>query len=95
MFKIAYCSNVHAGSNLGETRRNLQTYACRVRSLYSPGSHIPIVIEDELEQQPDINYVLAWNFKQEILANNQHLIDSGVEFYFPVDLEIEADTCES
>lgn len=55
------------------------------RGLYSPGMHIPLVIEKELEELPDIYYVLAWNFKKEILANNQHLIDQGIEFYFPVD----------
>lgn len=54
------------------------------RGLYSPGMHIPIVIEKELQQLPDIYYVLAWNFKKEILANNQHLINQGIEFYFPV-----------
>lgn len=55
------------------------------RGLYSPGMHIPIVIEKELTKLPDIYYVLAWNFKKEILANNQTLIDQGIEFYFPVD----------
>lgn len=54
------------------------------RGLYSPGMHIPIAIEKELTTQPDIYYVLAWNFKKEILANNQHLLSQGVEFYFPV-----------
>ncbi|MGK7929847.1 MAG: methyltransferase domain-containing protein [Microcystaceae cyanobacterium] len=54
------------------------------RGLYSPGMHLPIVIEKELTDLPDIYYVLAWNFKKEILANNQSLIDQGVEFYFPV-----------
>jgi SAM-dependent methyltransferase len=54
------------------------------RGLYSPGMHIPLVIEKELNELPDIYYVLAWNFKKEILSNNQHLIDKGVEFYFPV-----------
>jgi hypothetical protein len=54
------------------------------RNLYSPGMHIPIVIEKEVYDLPDIYYVLAWNFKKEILANNQALIDQGVEFYFPV-----------
>ncbi|MDZ8260894.1 class I SAM-dependent methyltransferase [Nostoc sp. ChiQUE01b] len=54
------------------------------RGLYSPGMHIPIVIEGELQELPDIYYVLAWNFKKEILSNNQHLIKKGVEFYFPV-----------
>ncbi len=55
------------------------------RGLFSPGMHIPIVIEKELKDLPDIYYVLAWNFKKEILANNRHLVDKGVEFYFPVD----------
>jgi SAM-dependent methyltransferase len=54
------------------------------RGLFSPGMHIPIVIERELSQPPDIYYVLAWNFKNEILANNQSLVNQGVEFYFPV-----------
>jgi SAM-dependent methyltransferase len=55
------------------------------RGLYSPGMHIPVVIEKELAQLPDIYYVLAWNFKKEILANNQHLMAQGIEFFFPVD----------
>ena len=42
-------------------------------------------IENELRALPDIYYVLAWNFKQEILANNRALLDRGIEFYFPVD----------
>lgn len=54
------------------------------KGLFSPGSHIEIVMEDELSEPPDIYYVLAWNFKKEILANNQDLIKRGVEFYFPV-----------
>lgn len=54
------------------------------RGLYSPGSHLVIRIEKELTELPDIYYVLAWNFKKEILANNQELIAKGVEFYFPV-----------
>lgn len=57
------------------------------RGLYSPGMHIPILIESELDGLPDIYYVLAWNFKREILANNAALIEKGVEFYFPVDPE--------
>lgn len=54
------------------------------RSLYSPGMHIPLLIEDEVTVLPDIYYVLAWNFKKEILANNQALIERGIEFHFPV-----------
>jgi 2-polyprenyl-3-methyl-5-hydroxy-6-metoxy-1,4-benzoquinol methylase len=55
------------------------------RGLYSPGMHIPVVIEMDLKEHPDIYYVLAWNFKKEILANNQELVRKGVEFHFPVD----------
>ena len=54
------------------------------RGLYSPGMHIPIFIENELPEPPDVYYVLAWNFKREILASNQASLDRGVEFYFPV-----------
>ena len=54
------------------------------RGLYSPGMHIPLLIEDEVTEPPDIYYVLAWNFKKEILANNKALIGRGVEFHFPV-----------
>jgi len=54
------------------------------RGLYSPGMHLEILIEKELKQPPDVYYVLAWNFKKEILANNQDLIKKGIEFYFPV-----------
>jgi len=55
------------------------------KNLYSPGMHIPLKIESELgDDLPDIYYVLAWNFKDEILKNNQHLIEKGVQFYFPV-----------
>ncbi len=57
------------------------------RGLFSPGMHLEVLIEKELTQLPDIYYVLAWNFKKEILANNRALLERGVEFYFPVDPE--------
>jgi len=60
------------------------------RGLYSPGMHIPLKIEDEVTDLPDIYYVLAWNFKNEILSNNQNLINKGVEFYFPVNPKVSA-----
>ncbi|OGN65447.1 MAG: hypothetical protein A2888_01420 [Chlamydiae bacterium RIFCSPLOWO2_01_FULL_28_7] len=67
--------------------QNLITYLVEKnplrKNLYSPGMHIPIVLEDEINP-PDVYYVLAWNFKNEILKNNKHLIDRGVEFYFPI-----------
>ncbi|MBS3905137.1 MAG: class I SAM-dependent methyltransferase [Simkania sp.] len=54
------------------------------KGLFSPGSHLEIKLEDELASPPDIYYVLAWNFRKEILKNNQHLLEKGVEFHFPV-----------
>lgn len=52
--------------------------------LFSPGMHLPIQIEEKLVSPPEVYYVLAWNFKNEILKRNQKLIDQGVEFFFPV-----------
>ncbi|SDU21387.1 Methyltransferase domain-containing protein [Verrucomicrobium sp. GAS474] len=57
------------------------------RGLYSPGMHIPVHIEGEYPGQPDVYYVLAWNFRKEILARNQALIAQGIEFFFPVEAE--------
>ena len=54
------------------------------KNLYAPGTHIPIIMEEDITNQPDIYYVLAWNFKKEILQNNQHLLEQNIEFYFPV-----------
>lgn len=59
------------------------------RGLYSPGMHIPVEIEGELTALPDVYFVLAWNFKKEILANNQALLDKGIEFHFPIDPDVE------
>jgi SAM-dependent methyltransferase len=52
--------------------------------LFSPGMHIPIIIESQIKKQPDVYFVLAWNFKREILARYDNLIKQGIEFYFPV-----------
>jgi len=54
------------------------------RNLFSPGMNIPVILEDELDEVPDVYYVLAWNFKEEILNRYSDLIDKGVEFYFPI-----------
>lgn len=58
------------------------------KNLFSPGMHIPILLEEEVSVQPDLYYVLAWNFKKEILKRHKHLIDQGIEFYFPVETEV-------
>lgn len=54
------------------------------RGLYSPGTHIPVVMEDDIAEEPDMYYVLAWNFRTEILQRNRHKVDRGIEFYFPI-----------
>lgn len=54
------------------------------KNLYSPGMHIPVVLEEDVTVQPDVYYVLAWNFKTEILARYKELVERGVEFYFPI-----------
>lgn len=58
------------------------------KGLYSPGTHIPIALEDDLKQPPDVYYVLAWNFRDEILARHREDVARGVEFYFPVRLGV-------
>jgi SAM-dependent methyltransferase len=60
------------------------------RNLFSPGMHIPIWMENEIETAPDVYYVLAWNFKHEILKNHADLLARGVEFLFPVDTDLVA-----
>lgn len=57
------------------------------KGLVSPGMHIPIVMEDEIPRAPDVYFVLAWNFKREILERYARLIRDGVEFYFPINLK--------
>lgn len=53
------------------------------KDLYTPGTHIRIEMEEDV-QAPDVYFVLAWNFKEEILKNNQKLIEQGTQFYFPL-----------
>jgi SAM-dependent methyltransferase len=59
------------------------------KGLVSPGMHIPVVLEDQIRERPDIYYVLAWNFKDEILRNSRSLIEAGVRFYFPVESKVQ------
>ena len=54
--------------------------------LFSPGSHIPIMLEKNMVKYPDVFYVLAWNFKSEILKKNKDLIKKGIKFYFPINI---------
>jgi 2-polyprenyl-3-methyl-5-hydroxy-6-metoxy-1,4-benzoquinol methylase len=55
------------------------------RNLVSPGKHIPVVMEDEIDAKPDAYLVLAWNFKKEILERHADDVKDGIEFFFPVE----------
>ena len=59
------------------------------KGLVSPGMHIPVIMDDELPEQPDSYLVLAWNFKKEILKRHSEDIKNGIQFYFPVDPSIK------
>lgn len=48
---------------------------------FTPGMHIPIVAPEQLAvDTPDYVFLLAWNFKDDILAREQPLRDRGVKF---------------
>jgi 2-polyprenyl-3-methyl-5-hydroxy-6-metoxy-1,4-benzoquinol methylase len=55
------------------------------KGLYSPGAHIPVLMEDEIPRTPDAYFVLAWNFKSEILKRHSADVKQGVDFFFPID----------
>jgi len=51
------------------------------RGCYTPGMHIPIVSEERvLEDQPDYGIILAWNFANEIIKNNEEFSRRGGKF---------------
>ena len=53
--------------------------------LYSPGMHIPVVAESRLtEDLPDYGLILAWNLKDEIMANLSEYSRLGGKYIIPV-----------
>ncbi len=52
---------------------------------YTPGMHIPIVGEERLlEDKPDYGLILAWNFANEIIKNNEAFRQIGGRFIIPI-----------
>jgi hypothetical protein len=52
---------------------------------YTPGTHIPVVSDDELIQQsPGYAPLLAWNFAEEIMGNLHVYRNRGGKFIIPI-----------
>lgn len=53
--------------------------------LYSPGTHIQVIPEDDLEKEnPDYLLLLPWNFKDEILKKLEKFRNNGGKIIVPV-----------
>lgn len=53
--------------------------------LFTPGTHIPVISEDEASQnQPDYYLVLPWNFLDEFLQKEKGFRDRGGRFIVPI-----------
>ena len=73
MSNLAYCTNVHAGTNLQETVRNLETYAPAVRTLFCPHDQLGIGLWLSAESARELE-------EQESALNLKgHLHDLGID----------------
>ncbi|XPV76638.1 MAG: methyltransferase domain-containing protein [Desulfovibrio sp.] len=55
------------------------------QGLFSPGMHIPVITSDEMyREKPDVLLILAWNFAEPIMKNNQRFLDEGGTFIVPL-----------
>ena len=52
---------------------------------YTPGMHIPIYQDSMLlKDKPDYALILAWNFADEIIQNNNEYRKMGGKFIIPI-----------
>jgi len=61
------------------------------QGLYTPGSHIPVVSSDILSSDvvPEYMIILAWNFAEQIMKNNDNYLKKGGHFIVPLpDLQV-------
>ena len=56
------------------------------QGLYTPGSHIPVVSSDvlSLDVVPEYMIILAWNFAEQIMKNNDNYLKKGGHFIVPL-----------
>jgi len=55
------------------------------QGLFSPGLNIPVFSSSQIETlKPDYLLILAWNFADSIIKNNQKFIESGGKFIIPL-----------
>jgi len=52
---------------------------------YTPGAHLPVLGDEALmERRPDYALLLAWNFADEIIGNNEGYRRAGGKFIVPI-----------
>jgi hypothetical protein len=52
---------------------------------FSPGMHLPVLpVERLVEDRPDYALILAWNFTDEIVSQQQDYIEAGGRFIVPL-----------
>jgi len=55
------------------------------QGLYTPGTHLPIYAPQKFrDEQPDYALMLAWNYEQEILAQEHAYRKKGGKFIIPI-----------
>jgi hypothetical protein len=52
---------------------------------FTPGMHIPVIPADELaKRRPDYALILAWNFADEIMRQQESYLRAGGKFIVPI-----------
>ncbi|MFN2399243.1 MAG: class I SAM-dependent methyltransferase [Gemmatimonadaceae bacterium] len=74
----------YCGIDVGQLPYTVDKNPLKV-GMYTPGSHIPVLpVSTILERRPDYVLLLAWNFADEIMRQQQAYRDLGGRFIVPV-----------